>query len=105
MKEGDVQVDALTDLQRQVVEVIGMTAFVALCRQFGGASLYIPQMESLQKTARDSRIKKDYGAGVGLKALRRKYGLSETHLRRILRDEHLPGQMNLLELEPRASNT
>ena len=89
--------EMLTDTHKQIVDIIGLDAFVSLCENYGGANLYIPKIDSIRRISRDIGIKSDYKNGMTLRQMREKYNLTEVHIRRILEDEELPGQMNLFE--------
>ena len=68
-----------------------------------GTSIYIPKIESLEKTVRDELIKEEFD-GSNYKELALKYGLTETWIRNIVLDKAkeikarpIDGQMNLTD--------
>ncbi|MCC5911337.1 MAG: hypothetical protein JJT76_12950 [Clostridiaceae bacterium] len=95
--EREVTVDMLPDAHRQIAKKIGMKAFMALCEGYGGATLYIPKIDSLQRITRDIMIREDYQKGMTFRQMREKYNISESHIRRIVEEEEVPGQISLLE--------
>ncbi len=90
-------INMLPETHKQLILTIGINAFVALCKDYGGATLYVPKMDNLERIARDVAIKEDYKNGMSYKEMREKHKLSETHIRRILEDEEISGQINLFD--------
>lgn len=78
-----VQLDNLEEEQKTLAELIGMDAFRSLVRAFNGTSIYIPKIESLEKTVRDQLIKEEFDGG-NYRELALKYGLTETWIRNIV---------------------
>lgn len=81
-----VQMDNLDEEQKALAELIGLEAFKSLVRVFNGTSIYIPKIESLEKTVRDELIKEEFDGG-NYKELALKYGLTETWIRNIVLDK------------------
>ena len=78
-----IQLDNLEEEQKALAELIGMDAFRSLVRAFNGTSIYIPKIESLEKTVRDQLIKEEFDVG-NYRKLALKYGLTETWIRNIV---------------------
>ena len=78
-----VQMENLDEEQKSLAELIGLEAFKSLVRNFNGTSIYIPKIESLEKTVRDELIKEEFDGG-NYKELALKYGLTETWIRNIV---------------------
>lgn len=78
-----VQMENLDEEQKSLAELIGLEAFKSLVRTFNGTSIYIPKIESLEKTVRDELIKEEFDGG-NYKKLALKYGLTETWIRNIV---------------------
>ena len=55
-----VQMENLDEEQKVLAELIGLEAFKSLVRAFNGTSIYIPKIESLEKTVRDELIKEEF---------------------------------------------
>lgn len=98
-----VQIENLDEEQRTLAELIGLGAFKNLVRAFNGTSIYIPKIESLEKTVRDELIKEEFDGG-NYKELALKYGLTETWIRNIVLDKAkeirarpIDGQMTMEE--------
>ena len=98
-----VQMENLDEEQRVLAELIGLEAFKSLVRAFNSTSIYIPKIESLEKTVRDELIKEEFD-GSNYKELALKYGLTETWIRNIVLDKAkeikarpIDGQMNLTD--------
>lgn len=68
---------------RDIVDTIGMEAFVQLTLLCGGQNLYIPKRESIQRGARDREIRALFTGG-NYRALAIQFRLSERQIRKIL---------------------
>ena len=68
---------------RDIVETIGMEAFVQLTLLCGGQTLYIPKRESLERCARDRDIRARFD-GSNYRALATQFRLSERQIRKII---------------------
>lgn len=97
-----LQIEELSQEQRELADVIGLDAFKKLVKNYGGTALYIPKMDTLERQQRNVRIRNEYYQGKSLKNLSLKYKLTETQIRSILNDiyirksEHIAvGQMSL----------
>lgn len=66
-----------------IVDEIGLDAFLKLVRLCGGEDLYIPQWESLIRGPRDRDIRARFNGG-NYKQLAREYRLSERQTRKII---------------------
>lgn len=98
-----VEMESLDEDQKKIAELVGMEGFRNLVRTFGGTSIYIPKVESLEKTVRDQRIREEFD-GSNYKELAMKYGLTETWIRSIvldkireIREKPLEGQMSIFD--------
>lgn len=100
MKENwteEVTIDMLPELYQQVVSVIGIRNFLALCREIGGTNLYVPKSESVIRPIRDKRIKAEFN-GSNYKELAIKYNLCERWVRDIINPKEMDGQLNIFEI-------
>ena len=98
-----VEMESLDEDQKKIAELVGMEGFRNLVRTFGGTSIYIPKVESLEKTVRDQRIREEFD-GSNYKELAMRYGLTETWIRSIvldkireIREMPLEGQMSIFD--------
>ena len=98
-----VEMESLEEDQKKIAELVGMEGFRNLIRTFGGTSIYIPKVESLEKTVRDQRIREEFDVS-NYKELAMKYGLTETWIRSIvldkireIREKPLEGQMSIFD--------
>lgn len=87
--------------QRQVADAIGMEAFRALVRDFGGSNIYIPKADYCLRGARNAEIRAKF-TGYNYRELAREYNLTENAIRQIVADldrqmraEPLEGQLSL----------
>ena len=68
---------------QDIVETIGMEAFLELVGLCGGQNLYIPKRESLQREGRDRAIRARFNGG-NYRALAAQFRLSERQVRKII---------------------
>ena len=66
-----------------IVETIGMEAFLELVGLCGGQNLYIPKRESIEREGRDRDIRARFDGG-NYRALAAQYRLSERQIRKII---------------------
>lgn len=66
-----------------IVETIGMKAFLELVSLCGGQNLYIPKRESIEREGRDRAIRARFNGG-NYRALAAQYRLSERQIRKII---------------------
>lgn len=66
-----------------IVETIGLEAFLQLAALCGGQTLYIPKPESLARGSRDREIRARFN-GSNYRALAAQFRLSERQIRKIL---------------------
>ena len=57
-----VKIENLDEDQRKMVELVGLDGFKSLVRAFGGTTIYIPKAESLERAARDQKIREEFDA-------------------------------------------
>ena len=85
MEELDIRAEDLSENNREYARVIGIEALLKLCKEFGGTP-----------------IKKEYlETDISMGAIARKYGVSESTVYRLVRDEsgrkNIPGQLNMFD--------
>ena len=100
----EVELGDLDEEQKKIAALIGMEGFRSLVRAFNGTSIYIPKIESLEKSVWDSRIREEFD-GSNYRELALKYGLTETWIRNIViekakefRTRQIDGQISLFDL-------
>lgn len=79
----DIQIDDLPEDLRQMADLIGFEAVLALVRARGGESIYLPKLERIAASARNRAILAEFD-GANHRELARKYGLTVTWVREIL---------------------
>ncbi len=82
MNRDKITIEELDGEQREIAECVGIENYLKLAEHFGGTSVYIQKAD---KSARDREIKELFN-GYNYKTLARKFGLSESQIRRILSD-------------------
>lgn len=66
-----------------IVETLGMPVFLDLIALCGGTSLYLPKMDSLERSGRDREIRARFNGG-NYRALALQFRLSERQIRKII---------------------
>ena len=66
-----------------IVDMLGLEAFLRLATLCGGQSLYIPKLDSLERDGRDREIRARFDGGQ-YRALAAQFRLSERQIRKIL---------------------
>lgn len=84
----------LTDLPeeyRQVAEIIGMPAYMALVKTFGGGAIYIPKAQCVTRESRNRAIRSEFN-GRNYRELAKRYNLTARWVRVILAEktDHAP---------------
>ena len=92
---GELTIEMLPDNQwKQVAEAIGLENFCKMLEIAGGATLYIPQLDSLLRPVRDARIKAEFN-GWNYLELARKYNITDRLVRNICGPGNVEGQLDL----------
>lgn len=78
-----IRVTDIPEEYRDIVDTIGMEAFIQLTLLCGGQTLYIPKRESLERGARDREIRARFN-GANYRALASQFRLSERQIRKII---------------------
>lgn len=81
----DIDIEDLPESQRELAEQLGVDGYQRLINYTGGCSVYVSQGGRIAKKRRNKMIKSDYNAGIPLRAIARKYNLSEMRIRQILK--------------------
>ena len=68
---------------RDILEALGMDAFLELIRLCGGQTLYLPKLDSLEREGRDREIRARFNGG-NYRALASQFRLSERQVRKII---------------------
>ena len=97
MKE--ITYEMLQPKQQELADVIGIEATLKLCEYVQSHKLYIPGNDRAFKQLRNRQLRSDYLKGNwSIDALSRKYGLTDTRVRDIVRDI-VPRQTGLFDTE------
>ncbi|MDI3547906.1 MAG: hypothetical protein PWR10_1558 [Halanaerobiales bacterium] len=87
----------LPEPYKTIAEQIGIEAALSLSEIYGGASVYFPKAERALQNIRNERIVKEFNGG-NVTELARKYNLTETWIREILKSQNVnENQMSLFE--------
>lgn len=90
----DTSIDDIAEGYQPIVDIIGLDNFIALSDYAKGDKLYFPKKESIIAQARNRMIKKMFD-GYNAKQLAEKFNLTVQQIQNILKDEQIPGQMEL----------
>lgn len=71
--------------QQAIWDCIGSEAYLKLVSQFGGMSVYVAKIDTIERLSRDEKIRGEFN-GVNFKYLAAKYNLSERTIRMIVGD-------------------
>lgn len=98
----EIRLEDLSEGQQEVAALIGPENFRKLMEVYGGAYLYIPKTDRLERMERNERIRAEFD-GYNFRELARKYDLTEITIRSIvsdkvreLRAQPMDGQLSLL---------
>ena len=91
----ELTIDMLPDnLWKHVAEEIGLRNFCKMLEIAGGATLYVPQLESLLRPVRDARIKAEFN-GWNYLEFAHKYKVTDRLVRSICGPGIVEGQIDL----------
>lgn len=90
----EVRLEDLSEGNRQIVEIIGLKNFIELSKFAKGERLYLPKPETIVIEARNRKIKEGFN-GRNYLELAGKYNLTTRQIRHIIKDEPIPGQIEL----------
>ena len=85
MKENEIKLSELPEVYQTIAELIGFDNMILLAETFDGEYVYFPKIESLHRSSRNRKIIQEFN-GANYKALAQKYGLTETHVRAIIKE-------------------
>ena len=71
------------EILQNLIDIMGIEAFIELIKQYGGSSLYIPSENSVLKPIRNRLIKKHFN-GHNYKELAKEFKISEMQVRNII---------------------
>ena len=76
-----VRMEDVPPEHQDIAETLGMEAFLQLISLCGGQNLYIPKLESLERSGRDREIRARFNGG-NYRALAAQFRLSERQVRK-----------------------
>ena len=86
MSSKGILLEDLQEQHRELAEVIGIENLIKLSSYLGGTQIYIPCREHIIKAAKYQAIKREFD-GNNIKQLSKKYGVSESTVYRIIRQQ------------------
>lgn len=78
-----VRRDDIPEEYRDIVDAVGMEAFMNLTLLCGGQTIYVPKLESLERNSRDRDIRAMFN-GYNYRSLATQFRLSERQIRKII---------------------
>lgn len=79
-----VTLDDLDGEQREIAELIELDVYKRLAYTYGGSAVYINKADTIVRGIRDQCIRDEY-TGYNMSDLIRKYGISESSIRNIVK--------------------
>ncbi len=79
-----ITLDMMPKQHQTLLEIIGIEATLALCKDMGGEYYYIPKIDGALRNVRNKRIKEEFNGG-NINELAHKYGISTVQIRSILK--------------------
>ena len=81
--ENTIKLEDIPNAYRDVAQIVGVDAYIQLCKVLGGSSMYFPTARTILKPIRDEQIKREFN-GSNFRSLSLKHGICETQIRKIL---------------------
>ena len=78
-----IRLEDIPEEYQDIAEELGLKVFVRLAALCGGQDLYIPKLESLERSGRDREIRARFDGG-NYRALAVQFRLSERQIRKII---------------------
>ena len=78
-----IRLEDIPEEDQDVAEALGLPVFLRLAALCGGQDLYIPKLESLERSGRDREIRARFDGG-NYRALAHQFRLSERQIRTII---------------------
>lgn len=75
----------LTEFQQELINNIGIEAFLTLCSLCGGTTIYVPKLNNILRKARNRKIMYEF-KGRSKKELATKYEITVRQIETILKD-------------------
>ncbi len=88
----EMTTESLPECYQDIAEIIGVEATLSLSEYLGGTRFYFRKLDGLLMDKRDERIRKEF-TGFNHLELARRYGLTETRIRDILRGKLQQGKL------------
>lgn len=91
----DEDIQRMSATAKDMVETLGRDTALQVFFAFGGATIYIPKMDTLYDIMRTRKIKEEYD-GSNAWMLAKKYSVSESWVRRLV-GGRLDGQLDMFD--------
>ncbi|MBU5337261.1 Mor transcription activator family protein [Intestinibacter bartlettii] len=70
---------------KRLIEIVGEESYRKIVEHYGGTSIYIPVDVDYTRIERNKMIYEEFKRGMTYRELTRKYGLSESSIRKIIK--------------------
>jgi Mor family transcriptional regulator len=91
----EIPIESLPEAYQEVAQVFGVAGALRLAQHLGGVRVYFPKLDSLVRSKRDEHIRREF-TGFNHRELARKFGLTETWIREVVRMK--PGRLEQIGL-------
>lgn len=81
----EIVIDDIPEKYHPVVDIVGLPAFIKLCKYVMGSKVYLPMYKTIESNAKRRKIIAEYD-GYNVKELSDKYGLTPNMIKKIIRD-------------------
>ncbi len=86
-KISDIDLNKLSEDQRELAECIGIENYYKLAQYYGGSQIYIARPNTIDKQKRNRMIIREFEQGSSYKEIAGKYGLTTVWVRKIISGE------------------
>lgn len=93
----EITKEMIPEAYHSIADAIGIKNLMLLSKAFGGSMIYIPKFDSLTKSIRDVKIKKEFN-GTNYRDLALKYNLCESTIRNIVDSRILENQVSMFDV-------
>lgn len=81
----DIRLEDIPEDLIAIATFLGIDIFIEFCDKFGGNHFYLPSKKSVLRLSRNREIKRVYN-GDNLKELADRFGISQMHIRKIMKE-------------------
>ncbi len=83
----EININDIPLQHRDIAEFLGVEIYINFCEVFGGDNVYIPTKKTLVNSIRNKEINELHSKGYSIKDLSKKYNLTNSSIRHILKNK------------------